>query len=319
MVQPDIGGHMEPEQIMKKFLAYTYHPTMLQRARFSNRFSRILKIYIRLCLVFWYLWSCLRYWVIPWNYFGLNSRYFNKKKGIFSKLEMDALIPARFRLRQSYYDPDKPPKNYPVFLKPEWGQNSNGIVRVDSKKEYKAFRNVTGTTDMPFIVQDAALRKKEFEIYYLRSPDNSDNHAFLSITEVTNTCQNHHPINSIHNPCTAYRDITHTFSSKELQAIWLSLGKIGGFRMARVGLKADNRKGILREEFQIVEINLFLPMPLVLLTENVGLYEKNRIMKKTMSLAARLAKTIPKKESGKHIFFQKFIAHQTMAHREATQ
>jgi len=287
---------------------------MLQRVRASNRFSRILTAYIRFCLVSWYLWACLRYWVIPWNYFGLNSRYFNKKKGIFSKLEIDAVIPERFRLRQSYYNPDKPPKIYPVFLKPEWGQNSNGIVCVHNQKGYREFQKSIGTTDMPFIVQDAALGKKEFEIYYLRSPDNSDDYAFLSITEVTNTCQHSHPINSIHNPCTAYRDITHTFSAKDMQAIWLLLREIGTFRVARVGLKADDSKAILREEFQIVEINIFLPMPLVLLSENVGLGEKHKTIKKTMSLAARLAKDIPKKESGKQIFFQKIIVDHEVPH-----
>ena len=222
---------------------------------------------------------------------------------------MDSVIPACFWLRQYYYNPDKLPKRYPVFIKPEWGQNSHGIVRVNNKKEYRVFQKGIHATDMPFIVQDAAPEKKEFEIYYLRSAGNSDHYAFLSITEVTNNCRKHHPINSIHNSCTVYRDITQTFSSKELQTIWLSLRQIGKFRMARVGLKADDRKSILKEKFHIVEINLFLPMPLVLLTGNVGLFEKNKIMKKTMSIAARLAKTIPKKESGKHIFFQKFIAH----------
>ena len=293
---------------MKKLSAYIYHPMMLQRERPSVRSSHILKTYIRICLVLWYLWACLRYWVIPWNYFGLNSRYFNKKKGIFSKLDMDSIIPARFWLRQYYYNPDKPPKRYPVFIKPEWGQNSNGIVRVHNEKGYRAFQKGIHTTDMPFIVQDAAPGKKEFEVYYLRSAYNSNNYAFLSITEVTNTCRKYHPINSIHNFCTIYRDITQIFSSKELKAIWLSLRQIGEFRMARVGLKADDRKSMLKEKFHIVEINLFLPMPLVLLSENVGLIGKNKIMKKTMSLAAGLAKTIPKKESGKHIFFQKFIA-----------
>jgi len=288
---------------------------MLQREKHSDRFSRFLKTYVRICLFFWYLWACLRYWVIPWNYFGLNSRYFNKKKGVFSKLEMDSVIPARFRLRQTYYDPDKPPRRYPVFIKPEWGQNSNGIVRVHNKKEYRAFQKSISTTDLPFIVQDAAMEKKEFEIYYLRSPDNNEDCTFLSITEVTNICKNYHPINSIHNPRTAYRDITQTFSSKELQAIWFSLRDIGRFRMARVGLKADGPREILREKFHIVEINLFLPMPLVLLTENVDLFEKNKIMKKTMSIAARLAKAIPKKESGKTIFFQKFIIAPIMSHK----
>lgn len=288
---------------------------MLQREKPSDRCSRPLKIYMRVCLFLWYLWACLRYWVIPWNYFGLNSTYFNKKKGIFSKLEMDSVIPAGFRLRQTYYDPDKFPRRYPVFIKPEWGQNSNGIVRVHNKKGYQAFQNSIDATGIPYIVQEAAAEKKEFEIYYLRSPDNGDDCAFLSITQVTNTCRNHHPINSIHNPCTVYTDITQTFSSKELEAIWFSLRRIGSFPMARVGLKAADFRGILKEEFQIVEINLFLPMPLVLLTKNVGLIEKNRIMKKTMSLAARLAKAIPKKNFGRTIFFQKFIFYPIMSHQ----
>ena len=253
--------------------------------------------------------ACIRYRAIPWNYFQLNSMFFNKKKGIFSKLDIDALIPARWRLGQSYYDSDKPPESYPVFIKPEWGQNSNGIIRVNNKKEYRVFQGVAETSDMPFIVQEAAPWKKEFEIYYLRSADNSDNYAFLSITEVTNTCTKSYPINSIHNRCTGYADITQTFSEKESQTIWFFIRKIGGFRMARVGLKANDIKDILMGKFHIVEINLFLPMPLVLLAQNVDPCEKREIIKTTMSLAAKLVKGVPKNETGERIFFQKMKAH----------
>ena len=304
---------------MNRLSAYTYHPTMLQRVKPSVRSSGILKTCIRLSLFFWYLWACLRYWVIPWNYFGLNSRYFNRRKGIFSKLEMDNLIPERFRLRQYYYDPDKLPQNYPVFLKPEWGQNSNGIVRVHNQQDYTDFKKSAKTAALPFIVQEAALRKTEYEIYYLRSPENTSDAAFLSITQVINTCKNKYPINSIHNPCTIYKDITDTFSANDLQTIWFTLRQIGVFRMARVSLKAANRKGILEKKFQIVEINLFLPMPLVLLSNNVGLVKKNTIMKQTMSIAARLARDIPKKESGKQILFQKLIPHPIIPDHEVTQ
>jgi len=265
--------------------------------------------YLRVSLVFWYLWACVRYRALPWNYFQLNSSYFNKRKGIFSKLEMDRLIPEPFRLKQQYYDPDKLSENYPVFIKPEWGQNSSGIVRVCNNQEYMAFQKVAETIDLPFIVQSSAPGQKEFEIYYLRSSGNIDKYSFISITEVINTCEKYHPINSIHNPCTGYREITGSFSEKEIQAVWAILKGIGEFRMARVGLKADDIKDIFKGEFHIVEINLFLPMPLVLLADNISLDEKKRIIKKTMSDAAKLVKGIPRGETGERIFFQKMKAH----------
>ncbi len=271
--------------------------------------SFFIQTYIRIALFFQYIWACIKYWAIPWNYFVLNSQYFNEAKGIFSKLEMDILIPKRHRLHQYYYDPKILPSSYPVFIKPEWGQNSKGIICVKNNKDYQAVQSVTRDTDMPFIVQEVALGKNEFEIYYLRSPENSGSYAFLSITQVINHSQEDHPINSIHNPHTFYREITHIFSAAELEAIWVSLGQIGKFRMARIGLKADDIKGILQNHFKIVEINLFLPMPLVLLAENIDLYEKNKIIKKTMSFAAKLVKIIPENETEKKIFFQKMKAH----------
>lgn len=268
-----------------------------------------LNTYLRISLFFRYLLACLRYRAIPWNYFQLNNSYFNKKKGIFSKLEIDALIPQRLRLKQTYYDPDTPPERYPVFIKPEWGQNSNGIVCVNGPKEYQAFEGVARASDMPFIVQEACPGKKEIEIYYLRLPGTTDKYAFLSITEVSNSCIKGYPINSIHNPCTGYVDITSTFCADELQTIWLFLHKIGNFRMARVGLKADDIQKLLQGDFCIVEINLFLPMPLVLLAQNVDLDEKKKIIIKTMSIAAQLVKEIPRDETCERIFFRKLRAH----------
>jgi len=268
-----------------------------------------LNTYLRLSLFFRYLLACMRYRAIPWNYFQLNNRYFNKKKGIFSKLEIDALIPRQLRLKQAYYDPDTLPERYPVFIKPEWGQNSNGIVCVNCQKEYKAFEDVARASDMPFIVQEACPGKKEIEIYYLRLPGANDKYAFLSITEVTNSCKKGYPINSIHDPCTGYVDITSTFCAEELQIIWRFLHNIGNFRMARVGLKVDNIQKLLQGDFHIVEINLFLPMPLVLFAENVDLHKKKKIITKTMSLAAQLVKQIPRDETGERIFFRKLKAH----------
>ncbi len=255
------------------------------------------------------MWECFIYNAEPWNYFMLNYNYFNKRKGIFSKLELDTVIPEKHKLKQFYYNSGKLPVSFPVFIKPEWGQNSNGIVIVHDGKEYKKFKKTAAASDMPFIVQEAAPEQKEFEIYYLRSPENFDKYSFLSITHVTNTCTAPNPVNSIHNPCTNYVDITHSFSEKELQIIWLFLKKIGKFPMARVGLKANDIKDILKEKFHIVEINLFLPMPLVLLSENIDLRERNNIIKTTMSIAAKLVKKLPENRTGKKIFLSQLKAH----------
>jgi hypothetical protein len=76
-----------------------------------------------------------------------------------------------------------------------------------------------------------------------------------------------------------------------------------------VGVKADNLSALIRGRFHVVEINLFLPMPLVLLSCNVPLWKKNRIMQQTMFSAARLARTVPRSETREPVFFPKMKAH----------
>ena len=259
-----------------------------------------------------FLSACLRHRALPWNFFQLNSRYFNETKGIFSKLEMDELIPEQWRLQQYYLGHTPEPRRYPVFLKPEWGQNSMGIVRIDNERSYKAFARRTHKTAVPYIVQEAAAGREEYEIYYLRSPGQEDDFAILSITRVQNCGTTRYPINSVHNPDTSYLDITPAFAGDELVKIWSYVKTIGTFRMARVCVKADGREALLQGRFQIVEINLFLPMPLVLLAENVVDQQKQRLIGEIMTIAARLVKTVPPEQTDKPIFFRKMKVHYGM-------
>jgi hypothetical protein len=256
-----------------------------------------------------YLWYCLRYRVVPWNYFQLNGVYFNEYKGIYSKLDIDALIPSQHHLSQSLFSQENIAKAYPLFLKPEWGQNSNGIRRIDNKEQYLQFVEASPKLKISYIVQEAALGKKEFEIYYLRSPVDKDRYSFLSITEVINRSDERYPINSIYNSSTGYREVTANLTTEELEEIWDAVKDIGGFRMARIGVKADELSFVVQRVFKIIEINLFLPMPLILLADNVSRTEKIAVIRKTMTLAAQLVKTIPEKEKGKWIFFRKMRAH----------
>jgi len=247
--------------------------------------------------------------VVPWNFFQLNSKYFNEAKGIYSKLEMDSYIPHQWRLKQYYFDRDVIPDSFPVFIKPEWGQNSIGIACMHNEVEYRRLAGHVRKASMPYIVQQAASGKNEFEIYYLRSPECSDDCAILSIVQVINIQEAIHPINSIHNPNTVYEDITPTFAEQELRDIWAYSRSIGDFRMARICIKADSKEDLLLGTFQIVEINLFLPMPLILLAKNVSDEKKQQAIGKIMTVTAKLVKTIPPEETGKSIFFRKMKAH----------
>lgn len=242
----------------------------------------------------------------------MNSDYFNENKGIFSKLEMDDLIPSKWRLRQEPYDQKRLPVAFPVFAKPEWGQNAMGIVRLHNASEFMEFGRRARRAAVPYIVQQAAAGRREFEVYYLRSPERPDEQGAFFVTQVINRARTALPINSVHNPDTSYRDITTTFAQDQLKALWEQVKTIGRFRMARLCLKANSRRDLLQGHFQVVEINLFLPMPLVLLADNVQPGRKIALARQLMGTVARLVATIPKGKK-KSIFFPKLVAHYRIA------
>ena len=95
---------------------------------------------MRVALVFWCIVYSLRCRVAPWHFFQLNSGYFNSTKSIFSKLDMDRFIPERWRLQQLEDDGDTAPE-FPVFLKPEWGQNAHGIFFIRNGDELDEAKN----------------------------------------------------------------------------------------------------------------------------------------------------------------------------------
>jgi hypothetical protein len=71
----------------------------------------------------------------PWRFSQLNKKYFNEEKGIFSKLEIEENIPLKWKLKNLLIKSNKDISSlkeeitkkfsFPIFLKPEWGQNSH--------------------------------------------------------------------------------------------------------------------------------------------------------------------------------------------------
>ena len=260
-------------------------------------------------MIFWFIWYCLKLGVKPWRFFQLNASYFNRRKGIYSKYDINRLIPLKWRLGQYLDNPGYLPLEFPVFLKPEWGQNSYGIYRADSLSELRSLRKKTVKTQLTYLVQEAALEPREFEIFYIRASEFPEQPAVLSITEVSNSEKKRFPINGVLNVYCSYRDRTAEFSAEMLLKLWEHIGCMGQFRIARVGLKTTSIQKLLEGEFHIVEINLFTPMPLNLLDRSKTWQEKALFIRDAMHHLSRITGQIPvlKRETG--IFFKKLMMH----------
>jgi D-alanine-D-alanine ligase-like ATP-grasp enzyme len=264
---------------------------------------------IRFLLIFWFVFYALRNRAFPWLFFQLNAPYFNSQKGAFSKLDIDKCIPADWRLPQIPLTSETKPKIFPVFMKPEWGQNSHGVFRVDNLAQFNSrFRQVC-SKGISYIVQDAAREAREFEVFYIRSAEQSDRPATFSITEVINTEEDLLPINGIYNENTSYHDCTDQYSPEECETLWQHFRSICDYHIARVGLRANSKEDFLSGKLHVIEINLFLPMPLSILDQKMSWAERIRFIKKAMENAAQAAKVIPKAQTRKPVFWKNLIAH----------
>lgn len=253
------------------------------------------------------LWS-IRLGIVPWRYFQLNSAYFNTQKGIYSKLEIDTHIPDKWRLSQAYLDIANPPVDYPIFLKPEWGQNSYGIQVIHSLEAFKRAYLSLKDHKVPYIVQTLAPGNIEYELFYIQDPQDSQNCATLTITQVENNNEDC-PVNAIGNQHTFYQDITDDFNEAEIEKLKTHLRDLPCFKIARVGLKANNKLALLAGNFKIIEINLFAPMPLHLLDSKHSKQYKTNFIRTNMRYLVELSSKIPRKKFKPFIFWKKVRRH----------
>ncbi|PVZ69688.1 hypothetical protein [Pelagibaculum spongiae] len=273
----------------------------------------------RILIVALYIAACLRLRAKPWLYFQLNAEHFNKAKGIFSKLDIDQLIPARWRLDQFRDSGSEQPTHYPVFIKPEWGQNSAGIVRADNLEQLQEHRKGRDLSAMPFLVQESATENCEFEIYVIRDEENEHQFSLMSITETVNHSDDEFPINGIYNNNTSYRDLNDLISDETRQKIWSHIKQINNFRVARFGMRANSIEEVATGKFHIIEINLFLPMPLYLETAGLTSTDKLRFLLKNAHLLAKVTRSIPKYHKSKSVFFRKLYVHRTTSQSSRTE
>ncbi len=262
-------------------------------------------------LIFYYIFWSIRLGIPPWYYFQINAEWYNKNKGFYSKIDMDARIPKKWRLEQNYLDKNNLknnlPKTFPVFLKPEWGQNSNGIIKIDNQQDFLNFN--PESEKIPYIVQYAAHEKQEYEIFYIRDADNQARLSTLNIAQSINHSGERYPVNSIYNKNTIYQDITPDFCAKELDILQTYLQELPPFRIARVGLRADSKEALLSGSFHIIEINLFAPFPIHLLDNSIPKKSKYKFIKDNMKHLVKVSATTPKDHFNHFVFSRKIIKH----------
>lgn len=280
----------------------------LWRKQQSTGIGWLRHVMLRSLLIFWLIAYSFRFRTGPWNFFQLNREYFNGEKNIFSKLELNSTIPPKWQLRQ-VVDDGSCELQFPVFVKPEWGQNSHGVALARDLSELNLLRKGRVTRNVTYLLQESAPESREFEIFYIRSAGDPDDAAILSVTETVNRGGDTLVVNSIRNSDSSYLDITPLFSDKELLKIWSIMKSIGCFRIARVGLRAESPQALLRGFFHVIEVNVFLPMPLFLLDTQPGFKEKHRFIRRAMKASALLIRSLGPAQKKHPIFFRQLIAH----------
>ena len=256
-------------------------------------------MHITILMVLTYIACCVRIGTAPWKYFQLNARYFSGERGIFSKMAIDELIPERWRLYQTFDGEGVVPDTYPVFLKPEWGQNAHGIHRADSSGELMRLRARLRAEPQRYMLQEAAPGMREFEIFSIDAHGNArhlgekqlDSADVVTVTEAVNRRESF-PINSKYNRDTRYVDVSESFTPAELGTLAAYLREIGRFGIARMSVRADSRGALLDGRFHVIEINLFLPMPINLLDARYTWQEKWRFIRSAMMSLALATRAI---------------------------
>ena len=216
-------------------------------------------------------------------------------------MDIDQLIPAEWRLEQRYEDGSWMPESYPVFLKPEWGENAGGILRADNPDQLALYREQIKNSEANYLIQCGATELREFEIFVLRDHYDSSAYSIMSITEARNE-REQNPVNSIHNEDTDYQDITERFSAAQKQILWGILERIGSFGIARLSVRSNSIEDLLSENFHVIELNLFTPMPIHMMDKKYSRWDLAGMIWEYMMKLAKLTRVRDKSRSEKAVY-----------------
>ncbi len=255
-----------------------------------------------------YILHCFRIATRPWKYYQLNVDRFNSEKGIFSKIDIDRGIPDEWRLDQCYDDGVFVPAKWPVFVKPEWGQNAAGVRSARSMEELQEIREQIRGSRVCYLVQSSAPEPREFEVFSIRHHACPSRYAILTVTETVNT-EEDIPINGVFNPHSRYLDLTDSFDPQQLEALWAMSNRLGNHVICRVSYRADSPERLVLGRVHVIEVNLYLPMPINLLDRHRPLGSTLRALNRYMVALAWATKRRDRSRPDRPVYLKTNLYH----------
>ena len=148
------------------------------------------------------------------NLLNLNYKYLEIKKGIYSKHKLNQIIPNKIKLNSQTLTNFKinPKINYPIILKPDWGESSLSIFKINNTQELNNIIKQKNIIITNYFVQEFDNTDIEYDILFIKNIQTNK----LEISEITTvSTQNKDKITGIYNN-SIYQTITKQFTPLEL-------------------------------------------------------------------------------------------------------
>ena len=260
-----------------------------------------MKFWISVLIVSVYMLHCLRIGTKPCKYFQLNADRFDAEKGIFSKIAIDRSIPDEWRLDQRYDDGEFMPDRWPVFVKPEWGQNAAGVQCARDPEELRAIRGRIRHGRIRYLIQAPAPEPREFEVFSIRHHEDPERYAVLTVAETVNDAEEV-PINGVFNPNSRYLDLTDELDDGQMARLWAMSRRLGTHVICRACYRAESLADLVAGRVHVIEVNLYLPMPINLMDRRRPVRETLVLLNRYMLALARATRAREKSAPEKPVY-----------------
>ncbi len=264
----------------------------------------------------YYFYYSFKNRISPLKFASVNMDLKSIKKGYYSKHKLNKNI-AKKNLLKSYLinknlsileNIKKIESNfkYPLILKPDWGESSIGVKKVENRYRLNLLLKIISKTNIKFLVQKFSNLKYEIDILYVN--DNSKK-LIIDITQVKNPfiigngrdnlkilIENNFKkyknellnlnkiflnkiikknkivyltkINSM-NYGSKFINIIDKFSNKEKEIILKNISKFENFKFAKITIKTNNYKDLILGNFKVIETNILFPLKSSLISNKI--------------------------------------------------
>jgi hypothetical protein len=247
---------------------------------------------LRLYTIYKYFQLSIKHKSSILNLLNLNYKHLQIKKGIYSKHKLNQLIPKKNKLisqKLSEFQ-TKPKIKYPIILKPDWGESSLSIFKINSNKELKEIIKQKEIRIDNYFIQEFDNSNIEYDIIFIKNIKTNQ----LEISEITTvSTKNKDKITGINNN-SIYKTISNKFTPLELNQILQNLSWLKNkFNIGKITLKANSHQDLILNLSKVIEINILFPLPNSIHT-NSSITHKKQLINNHLEKIIKLSKQTKK-------------------------